>query len=98
MEFDLSKIKKIFLIGIGGVGISALAKMFLNNGVEVSGVNDEEGKTVDTLREVGIKVWILPDLPSEVLAKEGTDLYVYSDAWIYRGPEIIENAKKTDKP
>jgi UDP-N-acetylmuramate--alanine ligase len=27
-----------------------------------------------------------------------TDLYVYSDAWLYRGPEIIENAKETGKP
>jgi len=26
------------------------------------------------------------------------DLYVYSDAWLYKGPEIIENAKKTSKP
>jgi len=25
-------------------------------------------------------------------------LYVYSDAWLYRGPEILQKAKETGKP
>lgn len=95
MNLDLSKIKKVFFIGIGGIGISALAKMALSKGVEVSGVNDEEGKTIDSLKELGIDITIskgtLDTLPE-------ADLYIYSDAWLYRGPEIIENAKKTNKP
>lgn len=94
MELDLSKIKKVFFIGIGGIGISALAKMALSRDMEVSGVNDEESpKTLDPLREAGVKVFYqneLKELPD-------ADLYVYSDAWIYRGPEIIEDAKKTGK-
>ena len=94
-NLDLSKIKKVFFIGIGGIGISALAKMALSKGMEVSGVNDEEGKTIDSLQELGIEVnvsrGILDILPE-------ADLYVYSDAWIYRGPEILEQAKKTGKP
>ena len=53
MDLDLSlgrsrtgeaKIKKIFFIGIGGIGISALAKMAISRGIEVSGVNDEESQ------------------------------------------------------
>lgn len=92
-SLNLSKVKSVFFIGIGGIGISALAKMCKTRGMEVSGVNDEEGKTVDLLREAGIEVKDLSDfsLPE-------ADLYVYSDAWIYRGPEIIEEAKKTGKP
>ena len=39
-DLDISKVKKIFFIGIGGIGISALAKMALSRGIEVSGVND----------------------------------------------------------
>ena len=94
MKPDLSKTRKVFFIGIGGIGISALAKMALSRGMQISGVNDEEGKTVDSLRELGVEVvsrGILDTLP-------GADLYVYSDAWIYRGPELLEKAKETGKP
>jgi UDP-N-acetylmuramate--alanine ligase len=98
MHPDFSKVKKVFIIGIGGIGISALAKLFIARGAEVSGVNDEEGKTVDSLRDAGIKVHMLPDLPAKALAEEGADMYIYSDAWIYRGPEIIEKARATGVP
>ncbi|MCX6752471.1 MAG: Mur ligase family protein [Candidatus Nomurabacteria bacterium] len=102
MNIDLLKIntskilsaRKIFFIGIGGIGISALAKMALSRGMEVSGVNDEEGKTIDSLKELGVSVIMSKtvfDIPE-------ADLYVYSDAWLYRGPEILEKAKKTGKP
>ena len=94
MDLDLIKIKKIFFIGIGGIGISALAKMALAKGIEVSGVNDEEGKTIDSLKELGVEIIFLKDFKNLPQA----DIYVYSDAWLYRGPEIIENAKKTGKP
>ena len=94
MELDLSKIKKVFFIGIGGIGISALAKMCLSRGMEVSGVNDEEGKTVDSLKELGIEIILQKDF--KILPE--ADLYVYSDAWIYRGPEIIEKARATGCP
>lgn len=94
MGIDLSKIKSIFFIGIGGIGISALAKMAFSKGLEVSGVNDEEGKTLDSLREFGIKVTLrgaFGELPE-------ADMYVYSDAWLYRGPELIEAARRAGKP
>lgn len=91
---DLQQIKKVFFIGIGGIGISALAKMALSKGMEVSGINDDEGKTVDSLRELGIQVMSkgLFDMLPEA------DLYVYSDAWLYRGPDILEKARATHKP
>jgi UDP-N-acetylmuramate--alanine ligase len=93
-NLDLSKIKKIFFIGIGGIGISALAKMALAKGMVVSGLNDEEGKTIDSLRETGVEIIFLKDFK---LLPEA-DLYVYSDAWLYRGPEILQKAKETGKP
>src|SRR3989344_5323444 len=95
IKVDLSKIKKVFFIGIGGIGISALAKMALSRGMEIFGVNDEESpKTLRPLQDAGVNIIFqkdLKDLPE-------ADLYVYSDAWLYRGPVIIENAKKTGKP
>ena len=95
MNIDLSKIKKVFFIGIGGIGISALAKMVKAQDIEVYGLNDEEtGKTLDTLKDEGIEVILLKDFKDLPEA----DMYVYSDAWIYRGPEILENARATGKP
>src|SRR3989338_5063525 len=101
MGLDLSKIKKVFFIGIGGIGISALAKMAISRGIEVSGVNDEESpKTLNSLREAGAEIFFLPAQAGKKDLKElpQADLYVYSDAWLHRGPEIIENAKKGGKP
>ncbi|OGI66109.1 hypothetical protein A3A95_03245 [Candidatus Nomurabacteria bacterium RIFCSPLOWO2_01_FULL_39_18] len=92
---DLSKIKKVFFIGIGGIGISALAKMVKAQGIETAGLNDEEtGKTLDTLHEAGVEITLLRDFKNLPEA----DMYVYSDAWIYRGPEILENARSTGEP
>lgn len=90
-----AQIKKVFFIGIGGIGISALAKMVASRGIVSFGINDEEtGKTLDTLKEEGIEVVFLKDYKEIPEA----DMYVYSDAWIYRGPEILESAKNTGKP
>ena len=98
MDLDLSKIKKIFFIGIGGIGISALAKMAVSRGIEVSGVNDDKGKTIDSLKELGVEITFLQDFKDLPKEKFKADMYVYSDAWLYRGPEILEQAKKTGKP
>lgn len=101
MELDLSKIKKVFFIGIGGIGISALAKMVISRGLAVSGVNDEESpKTLDSLCEAGADIIFQKDL-TNLSVQAGlpeADLYIYSDAWIYRGPEILQSAKSTGKP
>jgi len=105
-DLDLSKIKKIFFIGIGGIGISALAKMAISKGMEVSGVNDDESpKTLDPFRELRVEIFLKDDLRTGFRQNQAkaspfktADLYVYSDAWLYRGPEIIEEAKKTGKP
>ena len=95
MDLNISKIKSIFFIGIGGIGISALAKMALPKGIKVSGVDDnEDSKTISSLKDLNVKIYLkekLKEIPE-------ADLYVYSDAWIFRGPEIIEEAKNTGKP
>jgi len=94
-NLDLTNIKKAFFIGVGGIGISALAKMLLSRGIEVSGVNDEDSpKTLDPLKESGARIIFQKDYKELPPA----DLYIYSDAWIYRGPDILEAAKKTGKP
>ena len=123
MDLNISKIKSIFFIGIGGIGISALTKMALSKDIEVSGVDDnEDSKTISSLKDLNVKIFIkkkfeefLETEPSKTRGQGNhtflkipheftldqlpvSDMYVYSDAWIFRGPEIIEEARKTDKP
>lgn len=91
MNLDITQVKKIFFIGIGGIGISALAKMALSRGIEVLGINDEESaKTLDSLREAGAIIYYM----NELKELPDADLYVFSDAWIYRGPHLINEARK----
>ncbi|MFA6258955.1 MAG: cyanophycin synthetase [Candidatus Paceibacterota bacterium] len=93
-DIDFKKIGKACFIGIGGIGISALAKMLSNEGIKVVGINDEDTPhTLDPLKKEGIEIIFQKDLKELPEA----DLYVYSDAWLYRGPEIIKNAKETNK-
>lgn len=101
MQIDLMKIKKVYFIGIGGIGISALAKFAKSRGMEVSGVNDEDSPvTLDPLREIGINVELKVELTRQDLVSKfaNIDLFVFSDAWPNRGPEIIEAAQSTGKP
>ncbi len=69
--------QKIFMSGIGGIGMSALAQLFVAEGNEVSGSDREESPTTRMLVEKGIAVaigQIAQNIP------EGTQLLVYSDA------------------
>lgn len=76
---DFSKIKKIYMIGIKGVGMTMLAQFFASNGVEVLGSDiDEKFMTDEVLKKVGIKVIEKFDennIPSDA------DLIVYSSAY-----------------
>jgi UDP-N-acetylmuramate--alanine ligase len=74
---------KVHLMGVGGAGVSALARVFLARGDDVTGCDVKESETVDELEEAGVKVTIGHD-PEHVLGK---DLLVYSGA-IKRSPEL----------
>lgn len=49
--------KKAYFIGIGGIGMSALAQLYKDHGTEVSGSDKEESPTTALLYEKGIEVF-----------------------------------------
>lgn len=55
---DLNKIKKIHAIGIGGIGVSALAKYFALRGVEVSGSDVVDSEIFREVEDVGVKIFL----------------------------------------
>ncbi|MCE9629074.1 MAG: UDP-N-acetylmuramate--L-alanine ligase [Candidatus Vogelbacteria bacterium] len=92
---DLEKINKIHCIGIGGVGISSLARLLVHQGKEVSGTNDGPSPdTLDGLRQSGVQISL--DLDPANLPE--ADLYIYSDAWLTNNPEVLAQAKTSGKP
>src|SRR5437870_6084076 len=74
---------RVHLMGAGGAGVSALARVFLARGDEVSGCDLKEFDTTAELAEAGVEILMGHD-PEHVLGK---DLLVYSGA-IKRSPEL----------
>ncbi len=54
----LDGVKKIHLLGIGGIGVSGVARILAGRGFEVSGSDVRESVLTEALREIGVKVTI----------------------------------------
>src|SRR5260370_27871354 len=65
---------RVHLMGVGGAGVSALARVFLARGDEVSGCDTKESETTEELEDAGVRIIIGHD-PVHVLFQ---DLLVYS--------------------
>lgn len=76
-EVDLNKIKRVFFIGIGGIGMSAIARYFHQSGVVVSGYDKTETLLTKKLVEEGIKISYVDQI--EILDKHA-DLVIYTPA------------------
>ena len=86
---------KVQFIGIGGVGVSALAKMLLNKGYKISGINDTESpNTLSELIQKGVEITYGTN--PEHLDKDA-DMYVYSVAWLQRAPELMAKVMESGK-
>ncbi|MFH1193632.1 MAG: UDP-N-acetylmuramate--L-alanine ligase [bacterium] len=76
--------KKIHFVGAGGIGVSALAKLAILQGVKVSGSDATESETLDELRKMGAKIFVghkKENVPA------GVDLIIFSDAVPKDNPE-----------
>src|ERR1700742_3401820 len=75
MEFNA--IKKVYFIGIGGIGMSALARYFRFHGREVSGYDKTATPLTHQLEEEGIAIHYEED-PGRI--PQDADLVVYTPA------------------
>ncbi|MBI5138642.1 MAG: UDP-N-acetylmuramate--L-alanine ligase [Candidatus Vogelbacteria bacterium] len=85
----LDRAKKVHLVGIGGSGMSAIARLLLLEGKHVSGSDRDDSKTLDELRVAGARIFVghrSGNLPTD------TDLVVHTIAVDYENPEL-ERAK-----
>jgi len=82
---DFSKFKKIHCLGIGGIGLSAVAEILNDRGFIVSGTDINPSKVTKHLESVGIKIFTSHE-PENV---EDVDAIVYSAAVSDENPEVI---------
>lgn len=82
---DFGKIKKVYCIGIGGIGLSALAQFLKDQGIKVSGSDRGESPVTENLEKRGIEVVYNQD-GSQV--PEDADLIIYTKAMQDEDPEM----------
>jgi len=90
----LNSMKKIHFIGIGGIGVSALAGYYLKKGVEISGSDVAKSPITEKLKKGGAKIFIghrAFNLASDV------ELVIYTAAATKDNPEIKEAKNKKIK-
>ena len=58
----LKDISSVYFLGIGGIGMSALARYFNNNGVKVSGYDKTPTVLTDQLQAEGIAIHFEDDI------------------------------------
>ena len=90
--------KHIFCLGIGGIGVSALARYFMNTGKEVHGYDREKTTITQSLESDGVFV-LYEDEPQKIDArfKKETTLAVYSAA-IPKENRLFTYFKENDYP
>lgn len=83
-------VKHIHCIGIGGIGVSAIAEILIKQGYIVSGSDLSENNNTQRLAEMGVKIF----LGHEAKNIGDADLIVYSSAVSQDNPEFAEAQRK----
>ncbi|MBD9214459.1 MAG: UDP-N-acetylmuramate--L-alanine ligase [Senegalimassilia anaerobia] len=85
------RIKQVHFIGVGGVGMSGIARVAHDQGMQVSGSDIKESRYTKQLREAGITVFIgqkAENIP------EGNPVIVISTAILENNLELIEARRR----
>ena len=81
----------LHFIGVGGVGMSGIARVAHDQGLRVSGSDIKESRYTKQLEEAGVKVFIGQDAQN---IPEGNPLVVVSTAILENNPELIEAKRR----
>ncbi len=82
----MNRVKKIHFVGIGGIGMSGIAEILLNQGFEISGSDISTSEITNRLNEIGADITIGHAEQNVV----GADVVVYSSAVKQDNAELLE--------
>ena len=90
-DMNLNNIQKIHFIGIGGIGMSALARFFLHEGKTVSGSDRAASAITDALVAEGVLFFQTQSASnlSKGLNPLLPDMVVYTEAMAHDHPEMV---------
>ncbi|NLY82371.1 MAG: UDP-N-acetylmuramate--L-alanine ligase [Clostridiales bacterium] len=90
---DLSKISNVHCIGIGGIGLSAIAEILIKRGYKVTGSDIKETKLTEHLENLGAIIYY----GHRAENVENAEMLIYSSAVYSENPEMIR-AKELNIP
>ncbi|NQU26980.1 MAG: UDP-N-acetylmuramate--L-alanine ligase [Candidatus Marinimicrobia bacterium] len=79
------KVKNIHFVGIGGIGMSGIAELLLNQGFEISGSDLSDSELIDRLKNLGAEI----QTGHKAENVQNCDVLVYSSAVQEDNPELI---------
>lgn len=82
----MNTVKNIHMVGIGGIGMSGIAEILVNQGFNVTGSDIAKSEVTNRLEEIGIKIY--EGHKTENL--KDADVLVYSSAVTIDNPEVKE--------
>ena len=77
--------KRVHFIGLGGAGMSGIARIMISRGIKVSGSDAKDSAVLDGLKTLGAEVWIGHDAENI----SGCDVLVISSAIAENNPELV---------
>lgn len=84
-NIDLQKINRVHFVGIGGIGMSGLARLLHHSGKTVSGDDTSTTVLTDALKSEGITIC---DAQKEENVTKEIDLVIYTEAVPHDHPEL----------
>jgi UDP-N-acetylmuramate--alanine ligase len=84
------RLGRVHFVGIGGAGLSGIARIMLARGITVSGSDAKESRTVEALRALGARCYVGHDA-SHV---QDADTLVVSTAVREDNPEVLEAQRR----
>lgn len=87
---QIADVKKAHFVGIGGIGMSALAQYLVDLGIEVTGSDRDASPVTDLLGSKGISVLLTQEAGN---VPDDADLVVYSEAVWSDNPERVRAAE-----
>lgn len=87
---DMLNLKKFHFVGIGGAGMSALAKILIESGYEISGSDCAASSNTEMLQKLDAKIFIGHDANN---ISNDIEAIVYSSAIPQDNPELVKAAE-----